>query len=286
MPSQLPITFSASPLTPGKAYTPQQLQDAIVARLKIDSQTELSFFTTGTTAPTSNTGPWLKDGSTWYVWDAVLGTYVPETLTYESLRYIASESTPDQTTYTLWVKLDSNGKAQELRYYSGGAWRSVYDDSFLAVLSQIADVKQQYPFGATSSADQTLTAAGDNATVGFTETFDPAGVFDASKFVVPATGYYQINAKVNMEINSGTPTGNTIIVYLLKNGSTNGVENEFATIPIVDGNLGQRTYNISTVLSLSANDSISVYVECSGTGAGDWLIKRLGTCFSGHRVLN
>lgn len=284
MATPLPITFRISPLTPGKKYTPQQFADAIAARLSIDTQEELSLFVSGSIAPTTDQGPWLANGTTWYVWDSATGAYVPQPLSFESLKYIASQTPPDQNIYTFWILLDSAGKAQGIYYYSTGAWRSVYDDSFLALQSEIAIKTQQYPFRGDSAADQTLTAAGDNAVVTFTETFDPTNVFGASTFTAPVAGYYQINTKVNMEASGGAPTANTVIVKLIKNGSTSGIENEFATCPIIDGDLGQHTYNINTMLSLAANDTIQVYVECSATGAGNWVIKESGTYFSGHRV--
>jgi hypothetical protein len=282
MPNKLPVTFSASPLVPGKAYTPQQLLDAIVARLAIDSQTELTFFVSGTTEPTSNVGPWLKNGTTWYVWSDTIGAYMPQEIAYQSLRYIASETAPDQYIYTLWIRLDSSGKAQEIRYYSGGAWKSVYDDSFLAVLAQIEEAKQQYPFRGDSPADQQIASPGASVDIDFSETFDPANVFASSQFTAPTAGYYQINLKVAMESFSGPPTNSTIIVWLLKNG--NKIATEFSTVPIVNGVTGLRTYTISTILQLVGGDVISAYVEDSHT-SGFWLIKKEGTCFSGHRVL-
>lgn len=57
--------------------------DAIVARLSLETQAQLTLFVTGSVAPTSNMGPWLKDGNTWYVWDSVTGAYVPQTITWK-----------------------------------------------------------------------------------------------------------------------------------------------------------------------------------------------------------
>lgn len=286
MSTPLPLTFRASPLVPNRAYTPQEFLDAIVARLSIDTQEQLALFISGSTSPVTNVGPWLKNGVTWYVWDASTGSYIPEILESRSLRYIAGTATPDPAMYTFWIVLDGTGKAQEIRYFSGGAWKSVYDDSFNAIQAQIDTLRfdqMEYPFRGDSAGDQTLTLPVDQATVIFNETFDPNGVFATSTFTAPHNGYYQINAKVNMELGSGTPTGNAILVGLQKNGFQ--LPNEIVFDPIDDALLGSRTYSMSTILQLIAGDNIQLLVQASGTGAGTWLIKGNNTFMSGNRVI-
>lgn len=283
MPVTVPVTIKAAPLPVNFKGKPQALLDAFIARMSLEtSLNAVSLVAGGSIAPTSNVGPWLKDGTTWYIWSDSTGSYVPISLDYQSLKYVASTTAPDPNIYTLWIVLDSAGKAQEIRYFSGGLWQSVYDDSFKALIAQVDVVESQFPFRGDSAADQILLAAGDAANVVFTETFDPGNVFGASAFVAPEDGYYLINLKVNMETSGGSPTANTVIVWLTKNNVN--LTNEFDTHPIVDGNTGQCTYKISTILKLSANDSIKAYVECSATGAGNWIIKQSGTYISGHRV--
>lgn len=66
-------------LPEGFCGTPQQLAQAIADRLIIQSDPVNSSFAIGSTAPTSNVGPWLKDCSTWFVFDDATSSYVPMT---------------------------------------------------------------------------------------------------------------------------------------------------------------------------------------------------------------
>lgn len=286
MPVTVPATIKSAPLPSNFKGTLQQLQDALVSRLYLETSLDsVSLVAGGSTAPTSNVGPWFKDGTTLYVWSDTDGAYVPVSLDYPSLKYVASPSTaqPDPDVYTLWIVLDGTGKAQELRYFSGGAWKSVYDDSFLALIDQVDTIEQQFPFRGDATADQSLVAdPGDSTAITFTETFDPGNVFGASAFVAPVDGYYQINLRVQMEASGGTPTSNTVIAYILKNSGI--MANEFVTTKVVDGNTGLFTLQLSSIIQLSANDSIKGFVEVSGVGAGNWVIKKDGTSISGHRV--
>lgn len=63
-------------LPEGFCGTPQELAQAIADRLIIQSDPLFSSFAIGSTAPTSNVGPWLKDCEEWYVWDDATAQYV------------------------------------------------------------------------------------------------------------------------------------------------------------------------------------------------------------------
>jgi microcystin-dependent protein len=70
-----------------ETYCPTSYQDlynAMVERLIVRPPNDLSFFVTGSVAPTSDVGPWLKDGLEWWVWDVTLGAYRP--MTFSSLQ--------------------------------------------------------------------------------------------------------------------------------------------------------------------------------------------------------
>lgn len=73
------ITLRAAPLPTNFKGTPQQLFDAMLARMEITS--DASTISVADTAPSSNVGPWLKAGTKWYVWDVSTanpsGAYVP-----------------------------------------------------------------------------------------------------------------------------------------------------------------------------------------------------------------
>lgn len=297
MATVLPVTFRASPLPSQFKGTPQQLLDAMVARLSIEGQDELSFFVTGSVAPTSDVGPWLKNGVTWYVWDVVTGSYIPEIIEFRSLRYIASQTAPDQAIYTFWIELDAMGKAIAIKYYSGGAWKDVYEDKFAAVptnASQTAAIaaqavldsaaRNQYPFRAhKQAANQTYTAGtGDVQIVFDFEDFDPSSKFAANAFVAPATGFYKVKGSAYISLASGTPTGIDRQLKIRKNGFAVTRKN----IQVNDIT-GGATVEVSDLVSLTIGDSVDIVVNIVTTGASTWTIlaDSTNTFFNGFRVL-
>jgi microcystin-dependent protein len=130
MPTQIPLNFRMAPIPADFAGTPQQFGEVLTGRLSAESAVNISFFVSGPTAPTSDYGPWLKNGLTWWTFDTVTGAYVPQPLEAQSLKYIASATSPSPTQYVFWIELDGTGKAQAIKYYSGGAWKDVYEDKF------------------------------------------------------------------------------------------------------------------------------------------------------------
>lgn len=84
MPTPLPVTFRGSPLPSDFKGTPQQLWEAMVARLTMDTQETLALFGTGAVLPTSDEGPFLLNGVEWYVWDSGTGAYVPATISWKT----------------------------------------------------------------------------------------------------------------------------------------------------------------------------------------------------------
>lgn len=73
------LTVSMGSLPEGFCGTPQQLANAIAARLIVQISQNNGIFVTGSTAPTSNQGPWLKNCEEWWVWSDSLASYVPLT---------------------------------------------------------------------------------------------------------------------------------------------------------------------------------------------------------------
>jgi microcystin-dependent protein len=130
MATPIPLNFRAAPLPPNFKGNPEQLKEAIVSRLSAESSVDIQFFTSGPIVPTSDYGPWLKDDKTWYVWDTTTAAYIPQVMEFESLKYLPSATAPSQAKYTFWIELDGTGKAIDIKYYSGGAWKSIFEDKF------------------------------------------------------------------------------------------------------------------------------------------------------------
>lgn len=122
----LPLDILGAPLPIDFQGTPQQLFDAMLARMTIGTSLgSVALLTIGNVAPTSNVGPWLKNGTTLYVWSSTTGSYVPATVEFPSLRYIAQQAAPDPAVYVFWIKLNTSGIPIAIYYYSAGAWSPI-----------------------------------------------------------------------------------------------------------------------------------------------------------------
>lgn len=120
------ITIEADPLPTNFAGTPQEFLEALVDRLRI-SLDQVGFVISDT-QPTSNEGPWLKDGKQIWVWDEGQSSYVPLDVS-ASVReqiWIGSTAPPIESgsttepAYKLWLRLQGN-EVLGLYYWVGGS---------------------------------------------------------------------------------------------------------------------------------------------------------------------
>jgi microcystin-dependent protein len=107
--------------------SPQDIFDALEARAEIVTDQSYSLFVTGPTAPTSDEGPWFKNGNTLWVWDVGTGAYVPIMLDSKSLRYLVTQTLPaDNTDYDVIFLLDPGsspaGAPIGVMLWYNGAW--------------------------------------------------------------------------------------------------------------------------------------------------------------------
>jgi hypothetical protein len=164
MANSIPLTFRAAPFPEGYVAGPEQMKNDLVARLYAESTESISFFASGSVAPSSNVGPWLKNGEEWYVWSSTLAMYVPQVIGSESLGYVAQLAAPDPTIYTFWIELNGSGKAIAIKYYSGGAWKDVYEDKFAAYDADITAIEADITSIETDISTNYLTIASAAAT--------------------------------------------------------------------------------------------------------------------------
>lgn len=253
MSSVVPVSFRVSPFPTNADYTNQEFADAFVARLSIESPTTISFFVSGPTAPTSNVGPWLKNGVTWYVWDTPTGAYVPQVVEAQSLKYIFQNGAPDHNFYTFWGSLDGSGKAQSIQYFSSGAWHDVYEDTF-ALYSKTTDMNTAIdnkiaaallPYSTTvqmnaaidaavagqsfgkgafqvsmgSSQHQAIATSDSGTIVPIFNVVnaDPDSCFSGNKFTCPANGYYIFNVILQVNADDSNTTDLGTICGIFKN---------------------------------------------------------------------
>ncbi len=275
MSTTLPVTFRASPLPTNFGGTPQEFLDALVERLSIESQDELSFFVTGSVAPTSDVGPWLKDGTTWYVWDVITGAYIPLVLAIESLRYIASQTAPDQNKYIFWIVLDVTGKAQSIKYYSGGAWKDIYEDKFLeystttqmnaAILFAVTANRNRYPSSASLSGTQAVPVDTDAHKIEFdVADINPSDTYDVALFRYKALvdGYYEAAAFFQVDNDTATAASLEFALNITKNGGA-AVIGKGLQIPSPSG--ARWWPDCSGMVFLAVNDYLEVYLTMNDT---------------------
>lgn len=288
MSQSIPLTFRAAPFPEGYQADPEQLKNDIVARLYAESTEAISFFASGSIAPSSNVGPWLKDGKSWYVWSDGLAMYIPQVLQPQSLGYIAQLAAPDHTIYTFWIQLDGAGKATAINYYSGGAWKDVYEDKFATInaawaagdSSTLASANAytngavasssfpSYPAQGIVAAPQTVAVDGNDYKVALTvASINPAPApFDTTnrRYIAPAAGVYATSATCQIDNGTGAAATMETGLSLFKNGVYAG--NALADL---DGtpnpNGGRWSPGFAGLISLAQNDYLELFVRGEDT---------------------
>lgn len=99
------LLIQAAPLPATFRGKPQAFFEAMLRRMKIVSPTGTNFIFVGDTEPTSNVGPWLKDGTKWYVFDESVKRYVPLDISdSETVWYQIGSTTPADSVPPVWLK--------------------------------------------------------------------------------------------------------------------------------------------------------------------------------------
>lgn len=224
MPNPVTFDIAVGSLPEGLDTDPQGLLEAFAARLIISPSVPWSSFVLGAAQPTSDLGPWAKDGQTWWMWSDTLATYVPQVLDPVSLGYVVSTTNPGAASYTLWFDTTAKG----IKYSDGATWTDILTGRFAtelapystttamnaaiaaAIAALPASTAGRGVFLAKPSVQQDVVFGGAGTANGIvalgSESFDPDGVFAANTFTAPADGYYQFNAALQIETSGGTPT--------------------------------------------------------------------------------
>jgi hypothetical protein len=121
------LVIVAAPLPPDFEGTPQEFFEALVERMDIQSPSGTNFFVVGDVEPSSDSGPWLKDGDRWYVYSSVEGGYVPINIDDSiTALFVVSSTEPDAPTEssdpTLWLRT-SGSRAVSWYGWDGLVWR-------------------------------------------------------------------------------------------------------------------------------------------------------------------
>lgn len=293
--NNVPLTFRVHPLPENFRGNFNELAQAIANRLTAYTGAEISFFVSGSVAPSYNAGPFWKDNSTWMRWDEDSASYKAQTIEAGSLGYIAQSGAPDQTVFTFWIELDGAGKAIAVKYYSGGAWKDVYEDKFAtyytaaqvdsAISSAVGSTDSgvdNFKARPASNQDVVFGAGGiQTVIVAFgTEDYDPNTAFASNRFTAGANGFYTFKGAIQSEVTAGSPTSFRISGFFAKNG---GIDDAFQSTLAAD--VPGNRYNVgSTDFYLNGGEYVEIKAEIEVDVACTVSIITGFTRFMGFRV--
>jgi hypothetical protein len=297
VPNPVQFDVTAGALPEGLDTDPQGLLQEFAARLIITPSVPWSSFTVGAAQPTSNVGPWFKDGQELWVWSDVAATYIPVVSAavldsnggsqYPTLRYAVSSLAPDPNKYSFWIELNSSGKAINIKHYSSGAWKSIFEDTFAGIQTQFNTITTDY--STTTQMNTAITTAVDAVRINYpvrvsltvnqtvnVETFDvstkllfktvdidPDQAYDAvnGKFVAPVDGIYLISAELQIDNNTGYAADMEIALTILKNSGPYATSGMSVASPP-----GLRWYpQVSSLVQLATGDVAEIALSLQDT---------------------
>lgn len=286
MPSPVQFNVSAGTLPPNFTGTPQQFLDAIAGLLLVTPVEDWNSFVVGSAAPTSDVGPWLKDGTEWWVWSSGAGAYVPVVANALTLRRFIGSTTPSNVDYDVWIQTDGGGVPQAIKIYNGGSWVDVYAAALSNYYTKTELATTYGKFQAYTAFDEFLTAGAAFVKVPFDVVAFQEGVtFNTAdnRFSAPATGYYRVGGSLRFDNTAaGTPTGQNINIEL----RVNGLPVRVTEFPIGDATNGL-TLPYDSILSLAQNDYVEVWAQVGiSTGTATWKVTNDArkTVFEGNRI--
>lgn len=113
-------TITAAPLPTNFKGTPQQWLEAFLDRLEVSF--DGNSFVISDIQPSGNQGPWLKNGTQWWVWNEATSQYEPLDVSASITNQIyigdIANGPPDPAVYQLWLQLDGT-QVNGLFFYAG-----------------------------------------------------------------------------------------------------------------------------------------------------------------------
>jgi len=298
MATQVPLNFRVHPFPAGYDKPINEFAQDFANRLRGFSSSPTALIASGTVLPTSDVGPfWKEDTREWYGWNAGTGTYIAQAIGDESLGYIAQISPgPNQAVYTFWIELDGTGKAKSIRYYSGGAWKDVYEDKFAQypTTAQMNAAISAAIGGSSSSAvpveafinggSQSVLADGTFDKVVLSgELVDPEGAWNTtnSEFTAPESGTYVVSAWAQVDNDTATASGMEVLLALFVNNVQYGVPEGTS---VASPPSGRWFPNLSgKIVALSQNDVLDLRLA-PGDGVGSGNVTITHARISIHKI--
>lgn len=123
------LVLVSAPLPADFEGTPQELAEAMVERMEIQSPIGTNFFIVGDVEPSSDQGPWLKNGDRWYVFSQTEGRYVPANVDDSIRLFTVGETFPAQPGVNDPVLFLRTSSTRGIGWYGwdGSSWRSIND---------------------------------------------------------------------------------------------------------------------------------------------------------------
>lgn len=98
------LVIESAPLPETFKGSPNDFRAEMVKRLRILSPNGTNFIFIGDSEPTSNVGPWLKNGTQWWVWDSDTKRYIPLDISASStIPFFIGATTPASSTPPVWL---------------------------------------------------------------------------------------------------------------------------------------------------------------------------------------
>jgi hypothetical protein len=251
----------------------------MTARLSINASDDLTFFVSGPTAPVTNVGPWIKNGTEWWVWSATTGAYVPITANSATLGYTASQLAPDPAVYKFWIKLDSSGNPIGIYYWYSGAWVDVYGQLFSLYstteqMNQIlANGISSYPFRSVINPNaQTLAIQTNFQKVNFSQAvIDPKSCFDNTnlRYVARKAGIYHVECTIQIDNVSGNAANMQIDLRTGISGDYLSLSNLWSAAASTNPPGNRWFPDFSGLIQLAAGDYLEIFAQpLDGTNTG------------------
>lgn len=99
------LLLQVAPLPRDFRGTPQDFLEIIVRHARIVSPSGTNFFFIGDVEPTSNVGPWLRNGTQWFVWNPDINRYVPLDISASETKWFhVGFTTPTSSTPPVWLR--------------------------------------------------------------------------------------------------------------------------------------------------------------------------------------
>lgn len=115
-----------SPVDPAFRGTPQQFFEHILDRMRILAPFGVTTFVQGSQMPATNQGPWLKDGTQWWVWDDSSKTYIPLDISASlDTQFAIQQTQPAEASILFWAQTDTANRVIQFWVKSAGSWYAV-----------------------------------------------------------------------------------------------------------------------------------------------------------------